>query len=115
MKTQIPEGLEARYHHARYGIGEDGRSYLGTAHALAEIAEERGPIEILPNGGETLCEIVEPREDSKDGYRLVASGTSRCSLADNFDRKRGRQIALGRALCQLTGEAERRRLRDEEL
>ena len=46
---------------------------------------------ILPHGGKTEIEITAP-----DGTEF--RGSAECSKKDNFNRKRGIQIALGRAM-----------------
>lgn len=52
-----------------------------------------------PRGGSTQVDIVD-----KDG-QVMASGTARCSDQDNYSRKVGVSIALGRAYADLTGES----------
>ncbi len=56
-------------------------------------------------GGTTVVTIHEP-----DGT-FLARGEAKCSRLDNFNRKMGTQIALGRAWAEINGEAERRRRR----
>lgn len=46
-----------------------------------------------PRGGITICEIT------SDGW--VYQGQAMCSLADNFNYKKARQIAYGRAISDL--------------
>jgi len=48
-----------------------------------------------PRGGETIAYIMD------DEGRVVASGVATCSLSDNFNYRRGREIALGRAMAQV--------------
>ena len=50
------------------------------------------PGRVSPRGGSTRVEIK-----SEDGT-LLCFGESHCSTIDNFNRKLGRNIALGRAL-----------------
>ena len=64
---------------------------------------------VLSHGGSTIAWIY--RGDRKNA---VAVGVANCSLSDPFNKKLGRQIALGRAVCQLTGERERRDNRIQE-
>ncbi len=56
---------------------------------------------MLPKGGETRAEL-----ELVDGRRF--HGKARCSNLDNFSRKRGRDIAIGRALkgAQINAERE---------
>lgn len=50
----------------------------------------------LSKGGATEVLITRPKQDA-----ISAIGIAECSPNDNFDRKRGVRIALGRALKQL--------------
>ncbi|MDD5651396.1 MAG: DUF1876 family protein [Candidatus Nanoarchaeia archaeon] len=50
--------------------------------------------EVLSRGGETKVEVR-----VRDTDALIGVGTARCSLKDNYNKKLGVQIALGRALC----------------
>ncbi|MHC4748338.1 MAG: hypothetical protein ACYTFW_00555 [Planctomycetota bacterium] len=49
----------------------------------------------MPRGGMTVCEVLDA-----DG-NLIVEGRAICSLADNFNYRLGREIALGRAVMQL--------------
>lgn len=75
---------------------------LATRHELEELAlfyEREGllrRLRFLPKGGLTTVKI------SRDG--TFAVGCAICSPRDNYDRKLGAQIALGRALKQLWPE-----------
>ena len=51
-------------------------------------------LEISPKGGLTRIEITTPERENIYGEAV-------CSKEDNWDRKRGNSIALGRALQQL--------------
>jgi hypothetical protein len=51
--------------------------------------------ELLAKGGSTTIEITTPDR------AITVSSTSVCSEVDNFDRKLGNSIALGRALTKL--------------
>ncbi len=52
--------------------------------------------EILPYGGSTTAEIYDKKEDV-----LVAIGTAFCHPSDNFNKAKGRQVALGKAIYHL--------------
>lgn len=58
-----------------------------------------------PKGGMTIVVLW----DSNGEY--VAAGEAGCSDLDTYDRRKGRMIAMGRALCEATGEMQRRRER----
>jgi hypothetical protein len=57
-------------------------------------------------GGLTVVEINSPLQEAP-----VAVGMAVCSKHDNYNKKLGRTIALGRAICMFTGETYRRRTR----
>ena len=80
------QGFTVRVHHWRRVLGRDlwYRSYA--------IRREGAPFD--PRGG--LTEVV----ISRDGAQ-IARGEARCSPRDNYCRRLGRTIALGRALEQL--------------
>lgn len=50
---------------------------------------------VSPRGGATIVKIVNEEE------RLLASSLAQCSEQDNYNRRIGATIALGRALKQL--------------
>ncbi len=51
--------------------------------------------DIFPLGGTTIAEVYQ-------GEDLIATGQAVCSNKDNYSKKIGRQIALGRALKELS-------------
>ena len=57
----------------------------------------------LPQGGATIVTLY----DAEGKY--VMQSKASCSMQDNFSRTRGLMIAAGRAICELSGEAQRRR------
>lgn len=64
-------------------------------HTRRYIADENGQFrEPHPTGGSTEVQIYQ--ED-----KIVTQGDSRCSDKENYDRKKGTRIALGRALDKL--------------
>lgn len=92
MENQIPEGAVVRVNHRRRVAFLEEGEYL-TRFEM----RERFPVSeraILPNGGMTTARIELP-----DGR--VATGEARCSVRDNYNRKIGRDIAIGRALKSL--------------
>ena len=69
------------------------RYYRGDGfHSLADMKP-------CSRGGMTFCDIF-------DGEKLVAIGTAKCSYADNFDYKIGRDIAIGRAEKNLLNQSQ---------
>lgn len=78
MTLELPAGYTVRYRHRREPLGW------------------QGPPD--PKGGETEARVYGP-DDS-----LVAIGIATCHIRDNFCRRIGRDIALGRALKQLKGK-----------
>lgn len=51
--------------------------------------------ELSPKGGETYIEVTTPDKT------ITRAGESICSMEDHYDRKKGNQIALGRAIKAL--------------
>jgi len=91
MKTKRftkPEGYSIEVTHVRAVNFEEGIEYW-----------ERESIdpdwEILPNRGMTYAEIYNPAGD------LVAQATAVCSRRDNYCKRTGKNIAVGRALKEL--------------
>jgi hypothetical protein len=87
-RPQLPEGYRVKYRHGRMSTGGidfvAGMSWSGLPS---------------PKGGETEARVYGP-DDS-----LVALGIATCHERDNFCRRIGRDIALGRALKQLDRKA----------
>ncbi len=73
MKRTLPEGARVKFRHER----------LYNDIAIAK-----------PRGGKTIATIVLP-----DGTEVT--GESRCSKRDNYSKRLGRDISLGRALASL--------------
>ena len=57
--------------------------------------------EVLPHGGKTHAEICFMGDDAGG---IIYTGIARCSQRDNFSRRMGRTIALGRAVKSLRSE-----------
>lgn len=96
MQVTVPDGLRAMYHHQRFFIKEYGRMRMPDELVLA--GEHHGREKYgtpLGRGGFTTCSLVDAA-----GY-VVAQGHAECHENDNFNRKLGRTIALGRALKDL--------------
>ena len=72
-----------------YKVGVQHNRYYDNAEICGN-----NPEGIIPNGGETTVRVTTP-----DGRTVV--GVSTCAAVDNFNKKRGVQIALGRALKEL--------------
>jgi hypothetical protein len=83
MKPQVPEGLTVQYNHSRY-YNADGL--------------------VQPRGGSTTARIFKdvPTEDAEEFTTVVvAHGHAYCNESDNYNKRIGRNIALGRALKRL--------------
>jgi hypothetical protein len=82
MRPIVPEGVSVKYAHHRY-LNPTGKG-------------------VSPKGGWTTATLY--RKVSLDGEqvdtvpRVIGTGIAYCHLNDNFNRKIGRDIALGRAL-----------------
>jgi hypothetical protein len=51
---------------------------------------------IIPRGGRTIVTLINKQDKSKS-----AAGLAICSMADNYERSKGRNIALLRAIKQI--------------
>jgi hypothetical protein len=88
------EGFKVKVTHRRYWQDPIFRTPLNkTPTALFEEDDYIYSDFASPRGGETQVEL------EKDGIRVV--GVSKCSKKDGYNKKRGVQIAIGRALSQL--------------
>jgi biotin operon repressor len=65
--------------------------------------------EISPKGGETFIEITTPDKN------LTTAGASICSDKELYDRKKGNEIALGRAIKTMEDRGHTITTEDEEL
>ena len=72
MKPQLPDGTKVKFHHTR-------------------LCENDIPFLFTPRGGQTECIVTFP-DGTED------RGQARCSKRDNYSKRIGRDIALGRAL-----------------
>jgi hypothetical protein len=75
MKPQVPEGHRVRYTHVRY-------------------EDEAG--NVLPRGGQTVAAVYPEGSDTP-----VAIAAAWCCALDNYNKRIGRHIALGRAIKRL--------------
>lgn len=90
----MPEGLKVRFRHERRLRNVwAGHTYLGTYWDARRDGLESQ--DILPQGGTTTCRLV-----SEDGA-VVAEGVAVCSRRDNYCKRLGRDVSLGRALNAL--------------
>jgi hypothetical protein len=94
------EGYKVKVTHRRvYGVGISNEidTYLLSRFEKDDLINNRGANVSPPweYGGETVLTLTTP-----DGTQTVQS-TAECSDKDNFNRKKGLTIALGRALSQL--------------
>lgn len=86
--NELPEGMAYRVLHRRAGSKVDGGNRLIPS----------------PKGGKTIVQVGFPKyEDGKFvSFQIMAEAEARCnSKLDFYNKKRGRDIALGRALRKL--------------
>lgn len=93
------EGYKVQVHYERMFRSHDRWGIVRDAFFLTPYSPRHGFLRgetwvgkegIWPRGGR--CSVTVTTPDGK-----VLSGVSECSIKDNFDRKRGLAIALGRA------------------
>lgn len=96
------EGYAVHVSHRRLVEGLPGLTTRARLQELRALAPGRG-LAFTPKGGETRVWI------ERDG--LHAAGIAHCSAEDNFSRRRGLEIALGRALKMLERLTEARAAR----
>lgn len=81
MKVEVPPRMRVWYEHIRYRENTRG-------------------MPISPRGGRTIAKLYVEGEDPKVDPP-VAEGEANCSVNDNYSKKVGRDIALGRAVAQV--------------
>lgn len=93
---ELPEGYTVEYEHWRRRLS-DGARVLAN-HPAAGMETDT----VDPRGGKTVARVLDG-----DGAE-VAVGEALCLDTDNYDRRVGRAIALGRALLLLQGSRRKR-------
>lgn len=83
-QVKVPDGMRVWYHHKR------------TVRARKDAI-----MRIDPRGGETVALLYRQEQDPQTDA-AVATGTAVCSVNDNYNKRIGRDIALGRAVKKLT-------------
>lgn len=86
MIPQVPEGLVAQYEHCR--------NYDPVIEGYTENTVVITPT-VSPCGGTTICRILD------ENRVVVAVGEALCADNDQYVKKIGRDISLGRALKEL--------------
>jgi len=101
VKRELPEGAKVKFHHGRRVDGDWGTFFRKKENwgcwdpeRTTDGHRTHTSDEISPYGGTTTCLITLP-----DGTEV--SGAAACSNKDNFSKKIGRDISLGRALAAL--------------
>jgi hypothetical protein len=89
------EGYKVRMHHYRPA------RCVPTVNLSRYEMKERG-LEPLPRGGVTVATIQFPDDGRR--HPKIVTATALCSDEDNYSRKVGARIALGRALKNLARE-----------
>lgn len=89
-------GHVVKIRHRRHWLDGQGGRLVATREQAKRLLDEV-PVVLLPKGGDTKVTIL-------DGSgRTIAAGFARCSRLDNFDRRMGLTIALGRAIKNAPG------------
>ena len=116
LLKRVPENHVVRYRHYRLpeGTGYDypdtgpiwkRMSTFGSSRLIMESAKVLPTIDgVYSNGGRTICTIEKtyPKDfQMLERGTIVARGEALCSFSDQFCKRVGRTIALGRALTML--------------
>ena len=123
MTRVLPEKYEVEFEHRRLSpddVASGRREYKRGVYDyqtwLSRITRRTEPAHVMKkkgqqisaNGGITYCFVrlkeEHVPEDETDNLRLVTFAV--CSVHDNFSKKKGRDISLGRALKQLEKDGE---------
>jgi hypothetical protein len=102
VKVQVWRIYERPIHSVHDGKHRD--SYFGNAENAAELGYDRS--HLSPRGGAHFVSIWHPQGE------VGGNGSATCNAEDNFDRRRGLRMALGRAVKNLEGN-EAKKLRGE--
>lgn len=86
------QGLKVYVRHGRY---YDVNNHLVGPFTRMQAEQSHMDRTIFPRGGVTDVEIYSPEGE------LLTAGHAVCSLNDQYSKRLGRQIAMGRALSQL--------------
>lgn len=89
MIPRVPDGLIVRYEHCRH--------YTGVNHVYKTAITYPDP-----KGGTTICRLIRQYVGADD--EVVAVGEAQCSDEDQYVKKIGRDISLGRALKELNAD-----------
>lgn len=103
LRDQIQQleekGYRVKIFHYRYfdnGKGEPSKE-VHSGVGMRRLKQDLN-LGFYPRGGKTIVGIFRGGERS---FELIAGGTANCSLRDNYSKKIGTQIALGRALKEM--------------
>lgn len=88
MKPKLPEGCKVHITHFR--------RYEETPFYMTRFDASTEGFKVLPTGGATEALIID--EENKP----LAIGFASCSIKDPFNKKIGRDIAIGRAVKRLS-------------
>lgn len=94
------KGYEVKVEHWRHYENDEGSTFFGHERNAANFGFE--PRDLQPRGGATLVSIWHPEQE------IGGVGSANCAKADNFDRRLGLRMALGRALADLQNNQEER-------
>lgn len=84
------EGWQIKVSHNRRFVLSAAGEFYGTRFEHPSVPPE-------PRGGFTIATLISPDKT------VLVQGTAHCSRRDNYSKKLGRNIAVGRALSKLKG------------
>lgn len=100
IKSLRQSGYKVRVLHDRYT--QPLKDEIGTIEShLSHLAEARkNGFDVAPKGGKTIIEVTVPQGSGI--LPTTVTGVAECNLVDNYCKRTGINIALGRAIKQFT-------------
>lgn len=104
IKSLRQSGYKVRVLHDRYVqplVGKHGKFINLPGSELSHLTEARkNGLDVAPKGGKTIIEVTVPQGSGI--LPATVTGVAECSLKDNYCKRTGIQVALGRAVKQFT-------------
>ncbi len=100
IKSLRQSGYKVRVLHDRYlACAKTGQAVPQNKLTHLDAARKDG-FDVAPKGGKTIIEVTVPQGSGI--LPATVTGVAECSLKDNYCKRTGIQVALGRAIKQFT-------------